>query len=51
MNMRITQDVIFMMESQKKKKILEILRKNQGPFIVFVNIRTNCDVVNRELES
>jgi len=48
-NMRIKQDVIFMTESQKKKKILEILRQNRGPFMVFVNIRTNCDVVNREL--
>ena len=47
--MRITQNVIFMMESQKKRKILDILRQNQGPFIVFVNIRANCDVVNREL--
>ena len=32
-----------------QRKILDILRQNQGPFIVFVNIRANCDVVNREL--
>ena len=38
-----------MSESQKKRKIIEILRKEQGPFMVFVNIRANCDVVNREL--
>jgi len=48
-NMRITQNVIFMTEAKKKKKLVEILRRNEGPFIIFVNIRATCDVVRRVL--
>jgi len=48
-NKRITQKVLYINESQKKKRVVEIVRQNQGPFIIFVNIRALCDVVSNEL--
>ncbi len=50
-NKRIVQEVYFMSEGQKQRRVLDLLRSADppGPIIVFVNIKKNCDVLCKAL--
>eukprot|EP01029_Cantina_marsupialis_P010315 TRINITY_DN2346_c0_g3_i2.p1 TRINITY_DN2346_c0_g3~~TRINITY_DN2346_c0_g3_i2.p1 ORF type:complete len:442 (+),score=181.44 TRINITY_DN2346_c0_g3_i2:1170-2495(+) len=49
LNMRISHDVRYITEKQKKSQIKDVLRRGVTPALVFVNVKKNCDMVARGL--
>lgn len=51
-NKRITQNVLFTTEPQKKNLVIDLISKSKADdkFIVFVNAKRACDVLARTLE-
>lgn len=50
-NLNVEQRIEMMTQPMKRKRLMEVLNAEQGPFIVFVNAKKECDALSKFLET